>query len=240
MNKYNKLIDFMLKYQDVFNPHISNLYPFTNEQIEEYKDKIIWVFNFESVAIFSLSENININWSIELLNKYIDKWDWDTISTFIIGKKLWSKNIIEIYEKYIDWNSLSGNPNIVIDNEFLVKYADKLNWDSLINNEAFYWNTDMIELYKNYINYDNVFESWNAPWNKRFEIKRHIVPRKLSLDDCIDLIYKYEESINFRFFEFEWWTGLPREDSDYILSNFYNYYKKKEFVAKKDPSFTLF
>jgi hypothetical protein len=51
----------------LLNKFISEIYPFTKEEIVTYKDKI----DFKS-----LSTNINIKWSYDLIRMFEDKWDW--------------------------------------------------------------------------------------------------------------------------------------------------------------------
>ena len=58
---------------------IAELYPFTDDDIEFYNDKLD--FNI-------LSYNSKIKWSYPLLEKYRDKWDWNSIEqNDLISKK---------------------------------------------------------------------------------------------------------------------------------------------------------
>jgi hypothetical protein len=52
------------------NDTIAECYPFTDDDIEYYNDKL----NFNI-----LSYNSKIKWTYPLLERYKDKWDWNSI-----------------------------------------------------------------------------------------------------------------------------------------------------------------
>jgi hypothetical protein len=75
-------------------------------------------------------------WSIELIEKYEDKWNWSILS--------WNEALhlsIELIEKFKerwDWNNLSRNESLPWSIELIEKY--KWYWSCLSINEALYHN----------------------------------------------------------------------------------------------------
>lgn len=75
------------------------------------------------------SGNRNVEWSIELINAFKDKWDWIGLSNN--SQLKWDSQLIKYFDKYWNWQWLSSNTNISWTKKLLVKYSNKLIWNSL-------------------------------------------------------------------------------------------------------------
>ncbi|MBK8310433.1 MAG: hypothetical protein IPL04_05500 [Chitinophagaceae bacterium] len=51
---------------------------FTANQIAKHKDKIIWKRKHPNFG--ALSDNTSLRWSEELIDAFIENWDWDDLS----------------------------------------------------------------------------------------------------------------------------------------------------------------
>lgn len=77
--------------------------------------------NFLSDNFFQLLIYYNVDWNIDLINNYVDKWNWNNLS-----KKLpITLEIFETFEAYWNWDLLLGN-------EFLLNSINGLIDDELI------------------------------------------------------------------------------------------------------------
>jgi hypothetical protein len=52
------------------NKFISEIYPFSEEEISTYREKIDFQY---------LSKNVNIKWSFELVKRFEKMWDWESL-----------------------------------------------------------------------------------------------------------------------------------------------------------------
>lgn len=118
---------------------LNNGVAFTEEQLEKYKDLIVWKSNDSSFRC--ISSNTSLSWSISLIKKYIDRWDW-----FLLCKNPainWSEELIEEFKDYIHWNGLQSNQNLPWSLEFIIKHEadldfNAISWDNKFN--EYLWN----------------------------------------------------------------------------------------------------
>ena len=125
-------------------------------QIKKAKNQLSTVFSLiqsdEAIRLVNILKRIetdkgieflcsfeNINWSVELIEKYKDQWGWGGLSR---NTSLpWS---IELFEKYKDqwhwhWLYLSRNTSLPWSIELIEKYKDQWNWLELSWNESIHW-----------------------------------------------------------------------------------------------------
>ncbi len=124
-------------------------------QIKKAKNQLSTVFSLiqsdEAIRLVNILKRIetdkgieflcsfeNINWSVELIEKYKDQWDWFYLSS---NTSLpWS---IELFEKYKDqWHwrgELSRNTSLPWSIELIEKYKDQWHWLELSWNESIHW-----------------------------------------------------------------------------------------------------
>jgi 5-methylcytosine-specific restriction endonuclease McrA len=145
------IIDFLVKniIKNNFTQEIlSKFYPFSESQIDIYKEKLNW---------FSLSLNESLQWSSDLIEKFESKFDWDGLS----GNNglPWRSEVIEKFEHKWNWHSLSGNKTINWSKELLEKYEDKLDFKQLSGNPSLPWSVELIEKYEERWDW-GYYDSW--------------------------------------------------------------------------------
>ena len=127
-------------------------------QIKKAKNQLSTVFSLiqsdEAIRLVNILKRIetdkgieflcsfeNINWSVELIEKYKDQWDW-----FYLSRNTSLPWSIELFEKYKDqwdweWGGLSSNKSLPWSIELIEKYKDQWHWDwgGLSWNESIHW-----------------------------------------------------------------------------------------------------
>jgi hypothetical protein len=106
---------------------------FTEEQLEKYKDLIVWSSNKSSHSC--ISSNTSLPWSKSLIKKYVERWDW-----FLLCKNPaihWSEELIEEFKDYIHWNGLQSNPNLPWSLDFIIKHEENLDLNMMSWNDSF-------------------------------------------------------------------------------------------------------
>ena len=84
-----------------------------------------------------LSKNESIPWTIELIEKFKEKWDWeyDNWSGYegLSGNPTlpWTLELIEKFNEEWDWEILGKKWYLPWTIEFIKKHEDKWNWDTL-------------------------------------------------------------------------------------------------------------
>ena len=123
-------------------------------QIKKAKNQLSTVFSLiqsdEAIRLVNILKRIetdkgieflcsfeNINWSVELIEKYKDQWDWGRLSR---NTSLpWSIELIEKYKDQWDWSYLSSNTSLPWSIELIEKYKDQWDWRELSWNESIHW-----------------------------------------------------------------------------------------------------
>ena len=140
--KYNTFVDFDFKLS-YYLKQFSSL-----ETIKILEKDFDNTFNDEWL---SLSCSDKLDWTIELLNEFKDKWNWFGLSN---NKSIpWSSNLIESFEEKWDWDMLSGYKDwgqaknwiyyrslneISWNNEIIDKFKNRWNWRTLSCNGDYY------------------------------------------------------------------------------------------------------
>ncbi len=72
------------------------------ENLEKYKDRWDWK---------ELSDSQNIQWSLELIDRFIEYWDWETlINNYELGDlNLLNRGFLEKYQQYIPESELKDS-----------------------------------------------------------------------------------------------------------------------------------
>lgn len=79
-----------------------------------------------------ISKAQGILWSDELIERYIEFWDWSALLDN--SSLLWTKNRINKFEKQINFKRLSYKTNVEFDYELVKKYEDYWDWNALSGN----------------------------------------------------------------------------------------------------------
>ena len=95
---------------------------FSLDQIEEYKDVLYW--DSGPSCNRNLSSNQNLPWSIELIEKYQDRWSWWSLC--LNPGIQWDEEMIAHFEPFIRWGALAMNTGVAWSLEFIIKNEKKL------------------------------------------------------------------------------------------------------------------
>lgn len=153
-------IDFFYKYDGKWNKRGIR----KNKKVFEIKENFFnrgLVFDLDTIyGIKILSSNEKFNWTIDIIDKFRDSWDWIELSQ---NKSLpWSIELINRFVNYWHWHSLSFNKSIPWSTEIIEKFEKRWNWKVLSENTVLPWSIELIEKYKNkwfFGNYDLNFNS---------------------------------------------------------------------------------
>lgn len=102
--------------------NISSSFPFTQEQLEKHADKVDWE---------GVSENCEIYWSAQMLEKFKNRVHWDMLASNFDPDRM-PEDILSKFKERWDWDEFSENGCFT--EAIIEKYADLLNWKKLINN----------------------------------------------------------------------------------------------------------
>jgi hypothetical protein len=235
MNNQIRITNLFKRHPRHFIGVISCSYPLTANQISKHQDKLLWKQSDYGFYTAGISSNTNITWSFELLDKFIDKWDWDAISCYILGKHLWSEDIIDRYYDYISWTSLCCNQDIPWSEELIDKYENKIDWEWLTPNYEIPWTKEMIEKYEDKLNWSDLSNSSASPISRRYDYGGKQLPSLWPPDDIIDFVEKYEDRLDWNHLMWDWRKGLNRVQTDRIIENAMKWVPVLEWPPMSDP-----
>ena len=100
---------------------LSGNYPWSEAQLERYKDKVDWE---------AVSGNCNISWTISMIEKFKNRINWYELSRTNC-QSLLIPEVVEQFKDRWDWRELSSNSDLPI--ETIRRMADYIDWKELIN-----------------------------------------------------------------------------------------------------------
>lgn len=112
----------------------------------------------ESDAWKEISENENL--SMDILEKYQDKLDWDEISKN--SHILWTVDGVKKFSRRLDWSEFSFHCSITfICEATLREFHDKWDWKKISDRSEVYNNWDLLEKFADEIDWATVITWWN-------------------------------------------------------------------------------
>ena len=105
-------------------------------------------------TVKGLSNNEALPWTIVLIQRYENRWDWHLLSA---NESLpWSLELIERYEKRWNWDGkgyyveehmggLSANKSLPWSLELILRFEKRWNWMFLLSNKSIVWSLEIIE-----------------------------------------------------------------------------------------------
>lgn len=76
-----------------------------------------------------ISDNTSIQWALELIDQFKEKWNWGKISRNV-SLNWWSESLLKYFEDKWDWIELSDNTNLNLNIYLIEKFKSKWNWQS--------------------------------------------------------------------------------------------------------------
>ncbi|MCW2118241.1 hypothetical protein [Flavobacterium sp. 7A] len=189
-------------------------------RLDGYSFDLEMLKKYEAFLDFKrLSRNTKIKWNYEILDFFIDKWDWKVISENNEAMP-WSFEFIRKYEKYLkivnnhnfdfleDFDEeyysvkrgISSNNGIKWTFEMLDYYKDKISWKWICLEQKVEWTVDLIKYFDKYIFFDDLSANIYVNWS-------------------FDLIRKYENKWN--------WNGLCANTAIYWTNEMIDFYPEK-------------
>ena len=151
-------------------------------QIKKAKNQLSTVFSLiqsdEAIRLVNILKRIetdkgieflcsfeNINWSVELIEKYKDQWNW-----FYLSRNTslpWSIELIEKYKDQWYWSCLSSNTSLPWSIELIEKYKNQWHWDwrGLSSNTSLPWSIELFEKYKDQWDWRRLSSNTSLPWS---------------------------------------------------------------------------
>jgi hypothetical protein len=192
-------VDNSLFFLQVFNYYCL----YSNVTIESKVDKM------DRYDWSSLSQNINLPWSIEFIERYKEKWFWVDLSE---NPALpWSIEFIEKYQNKLNWTFLCKNTGLPWSIEFIERYHENLNWVILSNNPSIPWSIELLEKYKD--KFDWYYFSMNKSHLYYQKVKKkYCKPIYQPSSDLVSVNIKLPWSTEFieKFYELWKWPALSK------------------------------
>lgn len=123
---------------------LSGIFPWTEQLLEKYKDKIDWE---------EISSNNTMVWTASILEKFQARLDWDTLSRSS-NESILTAELFERFKNKWNWSELSGNSDTHLNYELIDRFIDCWDWKKLINRYDYddkLFGLDFMERYKEYI-----------------------------------------------------------------------------------------
>jgi len=79
----------------------------------------------------SVCRNSNVTWTVAMLEKFRKRIDWKALSGSTSQKSILCPEVVEKFENCWDWSELSGNEDLPL--ETVEKMADRIVWKELVN-----------------------------------------------------------------------------------------------------------
>lgn len=127
---------------------------------EELLDKYIDCWDWDA-----LSRNQGINFNERMILKYSDRWNWKALSanpSIFMTEKL----LIAFLLKGANWEALGSNPNIQWTDNLIQKVEWKSFWKGLSSNPSFKWGIKILKKYEENWDWEHLSKSELIPWNE--------------------------------------------------------------------------
>ena len=151
------------------------------------------------------------------MEKYHTRWDWVSISSWIIGKALWYDTILDDYGDVLEWDGISWNSDIPWTEELMSKYEDKINWQFLSGKNQLKWTPRLLDRFEDKIDWERMSNNNNNPWTRGHSYSYMTYEDRLTIQDTIYSLEKYEDRLDWSVMFLDWNNGLTREDADKLI-----------------------
>ena len=99
-------------------------------------------------------------WSMEMLEKYQDKVDWNEIS--FNSDVMWTTDGINKFSHKINWEDFSRNcPAYILTEDNLLRFKNNWNWLKLSNREEIYNNWYLLDKVIDFVDWKEIIDNWD-------------------------------------------------------------------------------
>ncbi len=207
---YGRLINFLSKHSEYFLDQISLNYPLKHTHIENYKLILNWK---------KLSSNRNIQFTNELINKYVLLWHRSSL--------IWNENFhssMSIVEEYYKLYFYSPDKHLRWSAKFVPRIHNLLEIEFFRNSDDIVF--EFVEVYKNELDWENLCECRNFPWTISFINKYENKINWESLSRCgnlsIDVIDAFKDKLDWH-----WLSSFNHNNIKFsvdLIKKFKNYW----------------
>lgn len=202
--------------------------PLTIEQMDRYADLLNWSGIHSDEGYFGLSLNDHLPWSKELVDRYIDRWDWYSLSFSMIGYKLWFNGLLSYYEERIDWTQLCTNTQVPWTNDLIEQFSHRIDWEAASGNQFFPWSVEILDRYQSRLNFDRMSSSLNSLLCKHRWRSEQKSPGGMDFLERLTVVEKYENKLDWENLNWDWISGLTKEEFDFVLGFVLDLSKQKQ------------
>lgn len=141
---------------------LSGDYPWTEQLLEQHKDKVDWK---------AISSNCEIIWTPSMLDKFKNRLDWTSLSDASSQTLLHVSNL-ERFKDYWDWTVLSRNSSLKLTTAIIDKFMDQWDWSEIIDRyQDELYSLDFLEKYMDKIP-ANALQNSHL-WRQLTEIRKY-------------------------------------------------------------------
>lgn len=98
--------------------------------------------------------------SMNMLDRYADKLDWDEISEN--RNIIWTPDGINKFASRLNWSDFSQScPDHIINEVTLQKFANRWDWKAISNRDCFYNDWTLLEKFADKADWSEVISNWN-------------------------------------------------------------------------------
>ena len=215
---------FLSKHPEYFINQISQEYPFTKQQLNDFGDRLDWEL---------VSYNATINWDREMMVEFGNVLDWKAISGNPSAFK--DANLLDVFSDRLDWkgndeyywDSVANNDGLPWSEDFVKRYESLLNFKKLSNNRVIKWSENLIDTYLDRLDLETLGGNESVPWNLRLfdkyldkgYLKFIVVLINQTLLSDIKFIDKYGSHLN-------WVYVCSNPNLPWIEKNLFNHWNK--------------
>lgn len=100
----------------------------------------------------------DFNWSETMLEKFLDKVDWNEISSN--SKICWTVPMIQKFKNRIQWDSFSENNGLSITESIIEAFKDKWNWHKLSANTNVTMSYELLDKYADLWDWNEIIDRY--------------------------------------------------------------------------------
>jgi hypothetical protein len=150
--------------------YASQFYPFSREQISEYKS----ILDFSSNGFLS---NEHILWDLDLFEELADFIEWDGL--YSIKNFQFDLSFIKMFESRINFRGLHFSKNVVWNDELINAYGDRFDWNKTLLFKQDSDNPNLINRFQDLLDWD-------------------LISRISKCVSDVKFIHQYQEKLNWK------------------------------------------
>lgn len=162
------------------------------------------------------STRIQFDWNKDFIRKNADYLDWSLLSCNR-GVTL-TNDLIESFIDRWDWSTIFYNPSLALDFDFIDKYRSYIKWNMLSSMEGEFWSEHFIDTFLNELNWPVLCRNKSIKWDfyNLNKYEKYIDWKGISCNPSLELNVKVLDLYKERLF----WDGVEEEELDDERGNY--------------------